>query len=164
MKKSIYLTLQTVLFLIVLSSVSLASLAQKHPDFSGKWKLNRSQSQLGAEFSMAPFQLTIEQGPNSLAVERISDFQGEEFTQNEKFTLDGKESKNEGFQGMERISIASWTADGKSLEIKTAMPTPDGGEITVTEIYKMNGKNLTIVHNMQGPRGDMKETWVYDKQ
>ncbi len=47
-----------------------------------------------------------------------SDFQGEEFTQNEKFTLDGKESKNEGFQGMERISMASWTADGKSLEIK----------------------------------------------
>ena len=139
-------------------------MAQSKTDFSGEWKLNQSESKLSAEFSMAPVQMTITQEANSLTTVRISNFQGEEFTQTATYSLDGKDSKNPGFRDTERISQASWAADGKTLDIKTTMPMPDAGNMTINETYKMDGSNLTIENQMKGPWGDSAETWVYDKQ
>ncbi len=133
-------------------------------DFSGKWKLNRSASQLNAEFSMAPFLITVTQEKNSLTAVRTSNFQGEEYVQTNTYSLDGKDSKNSGFQGAEVISQASWAAEGKSLEIKASMSTQNGGEMTINTTYKMEGNNLSIENKMAGSWGEIAETWVYDKE
>lgn len=67
-------------------------------DFSGSWKLNTEKSKLGDQFSMAPKEIIIVQKGNEFNVEKHSSFQDQEFTTNDKFTLDGKECINTGWQ------------------------------------------------------------------
>lgn len=152
------------LFTLMLVSLPLTGFSQK-PDFSGKWKLNKSESTLGAEFSFAPILMTIAQKGNNFSSESVSDFQGEQMTQKNSYTLDSKESKNEGFQGSETISIVKWEADGKTLKIVSSMEMMDGGELKITGTYKLIDENLVIVNAMEGgPMESAPETWVFVRQ
>lgn len=155
MKKVIFLL--TVMLLAVMVSA-------QGTDFSGKWKLNSSKSKLNADFSFAPNEIVIQQKGNDLSVERHSSFQGNDFTINDKFTLDGKECINEGWQGSKKKSTAVWSDDKKELTIASKIPMQDGGEMTVTEIYKMDGGNLVIESAASSSFGDLNETMAYDKQ
>ena len=150
--------------MLIAVSFTLSGFAQK-PDFSGTWKLNESKSKLGAEFSMAPGTLIISQDRNTLTSESIADFQGQEFRQKNTYKLDGSESKNEGWQGMELVSIANWIEDGKSVEIKTTVEMMDGGELTITQTFGMDGENLVVENALAGGPmgGGDPERWVYDK-
>ena len=161
MKQTIIL--QKALAILILVSVPLAAMALKNPDFSGTWKLNESESTMNAEFSFAPQQVTITQDKKLLTYETVSNFQGQEYKRTSKYSLDGEESKNEGFQGRETISVAAW--DGKTLKVATTFEMQDGGTLTVTASFSLKGDNLTIVSEVKGgPMGDSSETWVYDKQ
>jgi hypothetical protein len=149
--------------LLILVSLPFAAMALKKPDFSGTWKINESESTLNAEFSFAPKQVVITQEKNLMTYETTSDFQGQEFTRTSKYTLDGKESKNEGFQGSELISVASW--EDESLKVVTNLEMQDGNTLNITVTYSLKGDKLVIVNEVTGgPMGDSKETWVYDKQ
>ncbi|MBV5311659.1 MAG: hypothetical protein JZU47_00090 [Prolixibacteraceae bacterium] len=75
-------------------------------DFSGNWKLNRSISKLNDQFSMAPKEIILAQKDNDFNVERHSTFQDRDFTIKDKFTLDGKESINPGWQDTQKKSTA----------------------------------------------------------
>jgi len=153
---------KTVFFLATLL-ISSAVIAQG-PDFSGSWKLNSAKSKLNQEFSMAPVEIIIEQKGNDLNLEKHSMFQDQEFTTNDKFTLDGKECVNPGWQDMQKKSKAVWSDDKKSLKITTIFPMGDGGEMTLIEIFKMDGNNMVIDSSASSSYGDMSETIVYDKQ
>jgi hypothetical protein len=162
MKNRTYL--RKMLFLLMAVSISFAGIAQ-NPDFSGKWKLNESKSKMGAEFSFAPSEITIEQEANKMTTTRVNEFQGNVRERTTSYSLDGKESKNEGFQGSEIITIAAWEEDGQSLKMVTSFEMRDGGEMTITAIYKLDGGNLVINNSMEGgPRESSPETWVFDKQ
>jgi hypothetical protein len=164
MKKRTVKNLSSIICLLIFASFTLSAFAQ-NPDFSGKWKLNDTKSKVGAEFSFAPKSLTIAQEGNLMTVERVSEFQGQEFTRKSAYTLDGKESKNEGFQGRENVSVAKWSDDGQSLTIVTAIETQNG-EMHIKGVYSMEGGNLVVVNGMEGgPMGDREpETWVFDKE
>ena len=151
------------LFLLAAFLISAVTLAQGL-DFSGTWKLNTSKSKLGAEFSMAPKEIIISQKGNDYSVEKHSSFQDQEFTINEKFTLDGKECINPGWQDSQKKSTAVWSEDKKSLKITTKMTIGDGGEMTIVEVYKMDGSNMVIESSSSSSFGEMAETIVYDKQ
>jgi hypothetical protein len=156
--------MQKVLFLLIAASVSLTGFA-KNPDFSGTWVLNKSESKLNEEFSRAPVRITITQKDNAMTTETVSVRQGNERTRTASYTLDGKESKNEGYQGSEIVSIAKWADDGKSLTIVTTFERRDGGKMVTNATYKMDGKKLVVENKMTGGRGgDSAETWVFDKQ
>jgi|WetSurMetagenome_2_1015567.scaffolds.fasta_scaffold314686_2 hypothetical protein len=133
-------------------------------NFSGSWKLNSSLSKLNAEFSFAPKEIIIDQKGNDYKVERHSSFQGEDFTTNDKFTLDGKECLNTGWQDSQKKSTAVWSDDKNSLKISTKLTMGDGGEMTIIEVYKMDKTNLVIETSASSSYGDMAETMVYDKQ
>jgi len=133
-------------------------------DFSGNWKLNTSKSRLGQEFSMAPKTIIVTQKGNELNVEKHSSFQDQEFTINDKFTLDGKECINPGWQDSQKKSTVVWLDDKKSLKITTKMTIGDGGELTIVEVYKMDGENMVIESTSSSSYGDLAETMVYDKQ
>ena len=85
---------------ILISSIAAAQVA----DFAGTWKLNTTKSKLGAEFSMAPKEIIITQNTNELNVEKHSSFQDQVFITKDKFTLDGKECINTGFQDSQKKS------------------------------------------------------------
>ncbi|MFZ5429939.1 MAG: hypothetical protein ACOZDD_06885 [Bacteroidota bacterium] len=135
----------------------------QNPDFSGKWKLNTAKSKLNPEFSMAPKQLNVEHKGNNLSLERMVEFQGQSMTISDKFTLDGKECINEGFQGSKKKSVVSWSEDKKSMIIKTKFPMQDGGEISITETIKLDSGTLNMVSAVSSDWGDMSETHVFDK-
>lgn len=153
--KTAFSLLTAILFTFTLSAQT---------DFTGSWKLNSSKSKLGDQFSMAPKEIIIVQKGNDLSMEKHSEFQGQEFTINDKFTLDGKECINDGFMDTQKKSTVSWSADKKSLTIKSKIPMQDGGEISITEAYKMDGGNLVIEMNSTSSWGDMAETQVFDKK
>ena len=154
MKKAFFL------FAAILLTITLSA----QIDFSGSWKLNSSKSKLGEQFSMAPKEIILVQNGNDLSVERHLEWQGQEFTTNDKFTLDGKECVNPGMMDTQKKSTAVWDADKKSLKIISKIPMQDGGEISITEVYKMDGENMVIDMNSTSSWGDMAESQVYDKK
>ncbi len=147
-----------------LAAIVVSVTVSAQVDLSGSWKLNSSKSKLGEQFSMAPKEIILVQKGNDLSVERHSEWQGQEFTTNDKFTLDGKECVNPGMMDTQKKSTAVWAADKKSLKVISKIPMQDGGEISITEVYKMDGANMVIEMNSSSSFGDMAETQVYDKK
>ncbi len=143
--------------------LSLGAMAQA-PDFSGTWKLNSAKSKLNEQFSMAPQELVIGQQTNNLTVVRHSEFQGQAFTNNDAFTLDGKECVNEGWQDTSKKSTANWSADKKSLIIKTTIPFGEGGEMNLTETYQLVDGCLSVKTQTSSEWGDSEETYLFDKK
>lgn len=147
----------------LLSAILLTSMAFSQTDFSGSWKLNTSKSKLGTEFSMAPKDMTVVLKGNDLSYEKHSEWQGQEFTISDKFTLDGKECINKGMMDTEKKSTAVWSDDKKSLKITSKIPIQDE-TMTLIEVYKMDGGNLILESKASSSYGDMEETQVYDKK
>ena len=133
-------------------------------DFTGTWKLNASKSKLGDQFSMAPREIIIAQKDNDLAIEKHSSFQDQEFTTTDKFTLDGKECVNTGWQDSQKKSTVVWADDKQSLKITSKLNIGDGGEMTIIEVLKMDGPNMVLESTASSSYGDMSETMVYEKQ
>ena len=145
---------------LFISSVATAQVV----NFSGSFKLNTPNSKLNQEFSLAPKEIIILQEGNNLDVEKHLSFQDQDYVTKDKFTLDGKECINPGWQETQKKSTAVWAEDKKSLKITSKIPMNDGGEPVIIEIYKMDGTNMVIESSATSSYGDMAETMVYDKQ
>jgi len=152
--------------ILLLSATLMISVlvSAQGPDFTGTWKLNASKSKLGDQFSMAPREIIITQKANDLAVEKHSSFQDQEFTTTDKFTLDGKECVNTGWQDSQKKSTVAWADDKLSMKITSKLNIGDGGEMTIVEVLKMDGPNMVIESSASSSYGDMSETMVYEKQ
>jgi hypothetical protein len=150
---------------LLLATLFITSVAAAQVvNFSGTYKLNTTKSKLNQEFSMAPKEIIIVQNGNDLNVEKHSSFQDQDFTIKDKLTLDGKECINPGWQETQKKSTVVWSDDKKSLKIVSKFPMNDGGEMIITEIYKMDGVNMVIESSATSSFGDLSETMVYDKQ
>ena len=147
-------------FLITALLRGFVSMAQI--DFSGTWKLNSAKSKLNEQFSMAPKEMIVIQKNNDLSVEKHSEWQGQEFTINDKFTLDGQECVNKGFMDTEKKSTLNWSDDKTLLKITSKIPI-QGETMTIIEIYKMDGANMIIETSASSSYGDVSETQVFDK-
>jgi hypothetical protein len=155
--------MKKLIYLLALVLISSSSFSQK-VDFSGDWKLNKEKSTLGEQFSMAPNTIEMSQDKNSLTEVRHANYQGEDFTFTDKYTLDGKECENPGWMDSIKKSTASWSDDNKVLNIITKIAMQDGGEMTITAHYSLDGDNLLIKTTASSSYGDMTEKQVYDKQ
>lgn len=152
------------LLLLSAAVVFSSAIFAQGPDFSGSWKLNDSKSTLGAEFSMAPKEVIIAQTGNDMSVEKHSEFQGQAFVSTDKYTLDGKECTNTVFQDMQKKSTCAWSDDKTSLKVVSKMSMGDGGDITINEVYKLDGGSLFIESTSSSSFGDMSEKMVFDKK
>lgn len=162
---SIYLNLMTMIksiFLIALFLFGITAMAQTN--FSGNWELSKTKSKLNAEFSMAPVKLVINQDSKNLKVERHSNFQGNSFTSESNYTLDGLECINSGWEDMKIKSVTLWDEAQKILIIKSKIPMQDGSEMSISENYQITDGNLSIISKASSSWGDMEETWVFEKK
>lgn len=85
-----------------------------------------------------------------------------------KYTLDGKESVNTNPRGDSK-SVLTWSADGKTLTVKTSRTMDMNGEsmtMNTEEAWTLtDAKTLTIVTSRTGMDGTpMKTTAVFDKK
>ena len=141
-------------------------------DFSGTWTLNADKSdapgQGGGMRMGGGGNFVAKQEANLLTVDRTRTNQnGEAMTTTSKYTLDGKESVNTTGRG-ESKSVATWSADGKSLTIKTAMTFDMGGEtrtFNTTEVWSLtDAKTITVKTTRTTPDGEVTTNSVYDKK
>jgi hypothetical protein len=155
--------MKKMLFLLMIMSFTVLVSAQV-TDFSGKWKLNSTKSKLATEYSMAPKDLIITQSGNDFAVERHATFQDREIIISDKFTLDGKECINKGWQDAEKKSTVVVSEDKKSFKISTTLAMGNNGNMTWTENYKMDGKNMVVEASASSSYGDRSEIMVFDPE
>jgi hypothetical protein len=135
-------------------------------NFAGSWTLNESKSSQpqggGGGGRMGGTNFTVTQAANLLTRTSTS----QDGTQRvSKYTLDGKESVNSTGRGDSK-SVATWSADGKSLTIKTTSTFNDN-TFTSTAVWSLtDAKTLSIVNTMPGRDGgpERKTTLVYDKK
>jgi len=140
------------LFLLLISYTS-ALYAQPLPDFSGVWIQDNVKSD--DFYKSFDVKFTITQTPQSINItETFYDKSGSEITtRNKSFTLDGKETSKEEEGGINKES-AKWSADKKSLEIKSTR-TVGNDEYGSTSTYSLseNGIVLTVQTSDINPFG-----------
>lgn len=175
MKKNVIMQIISFAVLFAFICLPLNTYGQgSKANFAGTWVFNASKSDMGQppqggggqRFGGGDFKAT--QDANLLTVERTRTGQdGQPMTITSKYTLDGKESVNTTGRG-ESKSTATWSADGKSLNILTTRTFERDGqsmEMKSTEIWSLTGPaSLTIVTTMNTPNGERKTTAVYDKK
>jgi hypothetical protein len=175
MKKRLILRILSFTVLMAFICMPLSVNAQgSKANFSGKWVLNESKSNMGEAPQggggqrMGGGDFTAKQEANLLTVETTRpNRDGGTTTVTSKYTLDGKESVNSTGRG-ESKSVATWSADGKSLTIVTTRTFERDGQSTemkTSEVWSLTGASaLSIVRTMNTPNGERKTTMVYDKQ
>lgn len=144
------------------------ALAAEKADFSGKWVLNESKSELGeGQFFSAPKMTVVLEG-TTMTIERTRiGRDGQERIMNETLTLDGKENLVEG-ENRTTKSIATWSDDGTSLTIKSDMEFNRQGEtfqMSRTEVWTLGEDgSLKIQSDSSSAMGDRSVTLVYEKE
>ena len=158
-----------VLFAVVSLSLLSGSLIAQ-PNFSGSWTFNESKSTLGEGPMMSATSMTVSQQENLISVDLVQpSFEGGEIKRSEKYTLDGKESVNEGMMGSSVKTITSWSEDKKELRFaKTIAFEMDGEkmEMKLDDVWTISddGKTLTVKSSMKSDWGEMNTALVYDKK
>jgi hypothetical protein len=145
--------------------------AQGKADFGGNWVFNSDKStqpQGGGGMRMGGGDFVATHDGNSLTVVRTRTGQdGTPMTTTMKYTLDGKECINTSPRGDSK-SVATWSADGKSLNIETSRTMDFNGETRTmksSEVWTLTDpKTLSIITTRQGQNGEMKTTMVYEKK
>lgn len=161
-------------FAVVIAIILPATVnAQTKANFSGNWIFNASKSDQpqggqggGQRGGFGGGDFAARQDASTLTVDRTRTTpDGQTVTTTMKYTLDGKESVNAGAGGRgESRSVATWSADGKTLTITTKRTFNDQ-TMTSKEVWTLSTPtSLTITTTMSTPNGEMTTKRVYDKK
>jgi hypothetical protein len=161
-------TLSLILFVALLFMPFMGYAQGSKTDFSGNWKFNETKSKMGERGPRGGGEMTITQNGNNLTINRtFTGRNGEAMTNSEKFTLDGKESVNEGRMGSGK-SMVNFSTDGKTLIFQTSRTSNRNGEtreMKSNEKMSMPDKNtLEIISTMTTSNGERTTTAVYDRK
>jgi hypothetical protein len=158
--------LAALLLIFILTSARFAK-----TNFAGEWTLSKEKSKMTEGQRIIFNRLVVTQNGNDLSVSRTGQSpEGQEFTMDEKITLDGKESQNAFFDGMvKKKSTTKWSGDEKILTINSAVVfNRDGNEVNMnsTEVWDLSKAPgaLTINYTATTPNGEIKDIYVYDKK
>ena len=151
--------------------VGTAAVLILNADFKGEWAFNEGKSKLAeGRFRMNATKIKVTDADGGLSVERTSTPpQGDPITTTEKITFDGKPSESTGFRNSKKVSTAKWSDNGEELTVNSTLTFEGNGqtfELKSVEIWKLSdgGKTLTLDVTSTSPRGETKNTFVYDKK
>ena len=167
-KRFINISLPGLFAFVSLSLLSGGLFAQ--PNFSGSWALNESKSTLGDGPRMSVSSMTVNQEEGLMSIDLVRpSFEGGDVSSSEKYTLDGKESVNQGMMDSSVKTITTWSEDKKELTFaKTILFDMNGEtmEFKITEVWSISddGKTLTVKSAMSSQMGDTNLVLVYDKK
>ena len=130
---------------------AFGAFAQKSADFSGKWNLDLTKSDLGQQAAMIKSQtVTITQSGTSFKVS----------TATERNTPpDSAGGGGGGRGGFGGGGDQSYTLDGK--EVSTERQTQNG-TMTIKTTASQTGNKVVVTSVFPGPNGDIKSTTTYD--
>lgn len=155
----------------LLMCLNAARAQNEKPNFSGSWKLDKQQSELGTDerdvgrFRGGTFDsLVIEHKEPKLTIKRKMHLpSGEERTAELKYTTDGESNTNEGFRGMTSKSKTHW--EEEKLITESTMET-QMGIIETKEVRSLSadGKTMTVEMTTKGGRREGTRKLVFNKQ
>ncbi len=169
MKQGRFFQVLSLSMICALLAIPSNSFAGDKVDFTGEWVLNEDKSDLGEGRAFAAFKIAVKQEGNTITIERTrTGRDGEERTNSETLTLDGKENIDEGERGSS-TSVLSWSEDGNSLTIKSKREFNRQGEtfeMNSTQVWTLaeDGKVLKIQSDISSSRGERSASLVYDKK
>ncbi len=133
------------------------------PDFTGKWKLNVSKSDLGQMPVPDKWEMTVEHKEPAIKTTTVTVGQMGERTMEANYKTDGTETTNKGFGGSETKSTAKW--DGSALAITTQAEF-QGNKIQITQRWLLadDGKVLNVEQTFKSDQGEFTTKRVLDKQ
>ena len=137
--------------------------AEDKPNFSGTWKQNNEKSKLNRPSTLKSYVNKIEhKDPNLKVVTTLVGDRGE-YTYERSYTTGGKEQVTKDREGDEFHTTVKW--EGKTLVFETSEVERER-KLTTTEKWTLSedGKTLTKVRRTSGPRGDLENTYVLEKQ
>ena len=114
--------------------------------------------------------MTINQEAGLISIDLVRpSWEGGDEKLSEKYTLDGKESVNQGMMDSSIKTITTWSDDKKELRFaKTILFDMNGDimEMKSTEVWGISddGKTLTVKQAMTSQMGDINLELVYDKK
>ncbi len=164
---------------LVLCLGLVAFAAEGKADLSGTWALDKAKSDPirmgrggpGGGGGQAPnidITLVIKQTDNELNVTRKVNFNGQDRSVEQKFSLDGSENTNTAAMGRGELkSKTKWKKDKLVTEGTQQVSTPNGDfEIGMIEEYSLSedGKVLTIKTTRSSPQGENTSKQVFNKQ
>jgi len=142
------------IILMLLTATSLMG-APKKPDFSGRWELDQTRSQLRHMTKWDSLVLAIEHQDPRLNISMTTKYSdGSDFTRLLPLTTDGKDVSMDGKGKSPRIYRASWS--GARLIVRWN----EGAGITETWILSPDGKTMTIAGSSSAADGK-PESWKY---
>ena len=168
-----------ILSAIVICLGLVAFAADGKTDFSGTWALDKAKSDPirmgrggpgggGGQAPTIDITLVITQTDNQLNVTRKVNFNGQDRSTEQKFSLDGSENTNPAMMGRGELkSKSKWKKDKLVTEGTQQVTTPNGDfEIGVIEELSLSedGKVLTIKTTRSTPQGENTSKQVFNKQ
>jgi len=165
-RKSIQRRFAGILFFLFISGTIFAQ-----TNFAGNWVFNESKSNFGdSQFRFAAAKMVVTQDTKVLSVEStMQGRDGNERKVNAKYNLDGSVSENPMFNSTSQSTV-SWSADKKSMTIKTTAKFEMNGETREMKSSQMwtlgeDGKVLILDNVRTGRDGNEVKTKIaYDKK
>jgi hypothetical protein len=135
-----------------------------HPDFSGRYLLDRVNTKLEAIdiSSLQSATIAIEHREPVFKFQRTFTMGGRDLTFSYDLTSDGKEVKAQS-AGQDQYSRLYWEGDALVFSMRSVS---GGGESTDTVHYRLtgNGRQLEAEEVMPGPSGNYDNHWVFTRE
>jgi hypothetical protein len=151
-------TALTIFVTAIVSSLLLSA----PPAYSGKWVLNKDQSQVRTRDGVTPdLTLTVEQTADSMKIKQESS--SEWMTRDYTVQLNGQTQEVPGRGGRTAKVTPKWEGDTLVL---TTVREGQQGSMTSTEQWSLSpdGHTLTITSKTRSPRGEFESRMVYEKK
>jgi hypothetical protein len=144
--------------------LSNRSLSAQKPDFSGEWKLNKEKSTT-TDNQLIVAKIILKQKPDSLYTSRVyENNNGEEYTFDENFSLDGKDTKLTVYD-LPRTSKATLADTDGSININSSTTFNGSEDFVAIEKWKLEseGKVLTLEYTNKMSGNEITGTFHYDR-
>ena len=142
---------------------------EKHPDFSGTWRIDRAKSDFGAfserPLSLADSTLDVEHRDPELKIRRTLSLNGQEEVKEFAYYTDERGETNQATIGMGEVkSKTRWDGDKVVSEAQIRRRGQSGTyELNVTQKWQVSsdGKTLTNTTNISNEMGAQQVKLVY---
>jgi hypothetical protein len=154
----------TIAAVVALASAMPVVTAQRKPDFSGEWRLNRQASTLSPAVAAAAQSgaLKIEHRDPAFKCQMTIVLDGKPIETKYELLTDGREVTSTA-GGRRTVSSLRW--DSNALVATSRVEIPNG-EMTIVFRYELldDGRRLRASEQLRGAGRDQDNVWVFDRQ
>lgn len=149
--------------LVCAGQTSDSEATAKHPNYSGRWKMNKEKSDFGKFKAPDMIIRVVDEHEPTLNIHTIQTTDGKSSSSDVSYFVDGRESGNV-LSGRDATSKSFW--DGSTLAIRTETTNSKGEATQMVDRWDLSadGQTLTITSHIETPNGEADLKLVCDKE